>query len=421
MKKIAYLFFLLSLTLLSKAQVPQRMTYQAVVRNANNELIVNQPIGIRISVLCASEYGQSVYVETHSVSTNSNGLFSLQIGGGEVVIGNIDTINWGDNVYFLKNEVDPAGGNNYSITTTQQLLSVPYALYAKTADNVLNLPETIATKSYVDSLIGALLFRIDSLHNIIIPQGGLNGTFSVSSTKVVRFSKGCLQYKTAGSHMTAEGDSSQGIWRFAEHQYDIIDSISNTNHNSWFDAFCWGTSGYNNMNPAMTSENNGDYPNEVTSIANTYYDWGVYNAISNGGNTPNMWRTPSAEEWDYLINTRPGATAKKGFATIDTVIGLVILPDNWSQPTNTTFVPVSANDAYTANVYSITQWELMEENGAVFLPLGEGYASLTSTSASGPFYRPLWIVNNSIHIGSGASYVLWKYNRSRIRLIRDIE
>jgi hypothetical protein len=118
------------------AQAPSRMSYQCVVRNNLGNLVVNSTIGIRVSVLQTSASGPSVYTETHSATTNANGLASIQIGAGVVVSGTFSSIAWGSASYFLKTETDPAGGTNYQISGVTQLLSVPYALYAaKTGDN----------------------------------------------------------------------------------------------------------------------------------------------------------------------------------------------------------------------------------------------------------------------------------------------
>src|SRR5690554_2619759 len=91
---------------------------------------------MQISILEGSANGTVVYTETQTPTTNDNGLVSIQIGGGE----DFDEIDWANGVYFIKTETDPSGGTNYSISGTSQLLSVPYALHAKTADSVTGLP-----------------------------------------------------------------------------------------------------------------------------------------------------------------------------------------------------------------------------------------------------------------------------------------
>ena len=111
------------------AQSPQKMSYQAVIRNSTNQLVVNHAVGMQISILQGSATGTIVYAETITPTTNANGLVAVEFGGG---VG-FDTITWVNGPYFIQTETDPAGGTNYTITGTSQLLSVPFALYAKTS------------------------------------------------------------------------------------------------------------------------------------------------------------------------------------------------------------------------------------------------------------------------------------------------
>lgn len=115
------------------AQAPAGFSFQAVVRDTNDELLSDTPVGLRISILQGSINGAAVYVETHSTSTNANGLVSLQVGAGTVQSGSLATIDWGSGPYFIKSETDPNGGTNYTIAGTQQMMSVPYALFAANA------------------------------------------------------------------------------------------------------------------------------------------------------------------------------------------------------------------------------------------------------------------------------------------------
>ena len=136
MKKFTVLIVMLLLCVGSLfAQVPEKFNYQAVVRNASNALVTNAQVGVRVSILQGSAAGSAVYVETHTATTNANGLLTLEIGGGTVQQGAFAGIDWANGPFFLKTEIDPAGGSNYTIISTQQLLSVPYALYAETAGN----------------------------------------------------------------------------------------------------------------------------------------------------------------------------------------------------------------------------------------------------------------------------------------------
>jgi len=112
------------------AQAPQKMSYQAVIRNSSGTLITSTPVGMKISVLQGSATGTVSYSETQTPSTNDNGLVSIEIGSGTPVIGTFAGINWAAGPYFIKSETDPTGGTTYSIVGTTQLLSVPYALFS---------------------------------------------------------------------------------------------------------------------------------------------------------------------------------------------------------------------------------------------------------------------------------------------------
>jgi uncharacterized protein (TIGR02145 family) len=136
MKKFYFtsLVLLLGMTFFSfvaNAQAPQSMSYQTVIRNSSNVLLTNTLVGIKISVLQGSASGTAVYAETQTTTTNANGLASMMIGAGTTVTGIFAGINWANGPYFIKIETDPVGGNNYSITDTQQCQSVPYGLYGE--------------------------------------------------------------------------------------------------------------------------------------------------------------------------------------------------------------------------------------------------------------------------------------------------
>jgi hypothetical protein len=137
MKKIITLIAVLS-SLMSMAQAPNLLSYQAVVWDGSNNLVVSSSIGMQISILQGSVSGSAVYEETHSATSNANGLVSVEIGAGSVVSGDISTIDWSAGPYFLKTETDPLGGTTYTITGTTQLMSVPYALHAESATNISN-------------------------------------------------------------------------------------------------------------------------------------------------------------------------------------------------------------------------------------------------------------------------------------------
>ena len=135
MKRIFTIAAALIMTASVWAQSPEKMSYQAVIRDASNVLVATQAVGMQISILQTTATGTAVYVETQNPTTNANGLVSLEIGTGTVVSGDFTTIDWANGTYFIKTETDPTGGTTYTITGTSQLMSVPYAMYAKTSGN----------------------------------------------------------------------------------------------------------------------------------------------------------------------------------------------------------------------------------------------------------------------------------------------
>jgi uncharacterized protein (TIGR02145 family) len=174
-------------SLQATAQAPQRMSYQSVLRNSSNALLVNTAVGIKISVLQGSTAGNAVYTETQTATTNANGLLSLQIGAGTADLtsitipdsvtsigndafttGTFAGINWANGPYFIKTETDPAGGSNYTITGTQELLSVPYALSAKTAENGITTAQANAITAQANA-ITAMQAQITALQAQVAP------------------------------------------------------------------------------------------------------------------------------------------------------------------------------------------------------------------------------------------------------------
>jgi len=131
--KAIFLLFMIQSIIISDplaAQVPQKMSYQAVITDTADVPLINTLLGMRISILQGSPIGTLSYRETHTPTTNSNGLVSLEIGGGTPVSGTMAGIVWSNGPYFVKTETDPTGGTNYTIIGTSELLSVPFAFYS---------------------------------------------------------------------------------------------------------------------------------------------------------------------------------------------------------------------------------------------------------------------------------------------------
>jgi len=139
MKKIILLIIaIVTFSLSSFGQAPEGFKYQAVVRDAGNTILNNQAVGMRITIQQGSIGGTTVYQETFAPTTNAYGLVNLEIGSGSVVSGTFATIDWSAGPYFMETAVDVTGGTSYAVMGTSQLMSVPYALHANTAENVIN-------------------------------------------------------------------------------------------------------------------------------------------------------------------------------------------------------------------------------------------------------------------------------------------
>ena len=134
-KLILSIVAIATIAITSFGQAPEGFKYQAVVRDAGNTILNNQAVGMRMTIQQASIGGTTVYQETFAPTTNSYGLVNLEIGSGTVVSGDFTTIDWANGPYFIETAVDITGGTNYSVMGTSQLMSVPYALYAKTSGN----------------------------------------------------------------------------------------------------------------------------------------------------------------------------------------------------------------------------------------------------------------------------------------------
>ena len=168
MKKILLFFVaIMAMILVAEAQAPERFSYQSVIRDAAGNLVANEPVGVRVSILQYSPDGSAVYCETHNRATNANGLVTMEIGAGTVVSGSFSNIDWASGPYFLKIETDVNGGTNYTLAGTQQMLSVPYALYAAASGNGEGVSQTD---------FQALVGRVDSLAQIIANMNGGSGS-----------------------------------------------------------------------------------------------------------------------------------------------------------------------------------------------------------------------------------------------------
>lgn len=167
MKLTLALVLFVTVTLSVFAQSPEKMSYQAIIRAQDNSLVSNSNISIQIIVHQGSISGSNVYQEEHAVTTNTNGLASLEIGTGRIVSGNFSSIAWDKGPYFIETRVDVQGGSNYDIIGVTQLLSVPYALHAKTAERLVGTNSSNPYQALVVPFTASRSIASSDVHNII--------------------------------------------------------------------------------------------------------------------------------------------------------------------------------------------------------------------------------------------------------------
>ncbi len=237
-------FVLLFSPLFLSAQSPELMSYQAVVRDAGSNLVKNSQVGMRISILQGAANGSSVYEEEYTVTTNANGLVSLEIGSASQgatsaslknsqvtsntsVSGGFSAIDWADGSYFIKVETDPTGGTNYTITGVSQLLSVPYALHAKSASNVkFTDGDDVADAAYTKGNVG--IGTASPIGKLDVLTAGWTNSFVISHptlghTNIIQASDGLL-FKNSNAT-----DNSVAYGFRSSSDTHLIDIVSNGN------------------------------------------------------------------------------------------------------------------------------------------------------------------------------------------------
>ena len=190
------IILLILLPLFAFSQAPQKINFQSILRNTNGEVVANKAVSLKISILSGSINGISVYSETHTKTTDASGLISLQIGNGTVINGPFSAILWGNAAYFIKLEADFNGGSNYVFLGTQELMSVPYALYASKTDTaVLNLTNRFNSKVNISDTASMLTNYRNGLNNKLNTSDtffmlsnywtGLNNKVNISDTSTM--------------------------------------------------------------------------------------------------------------------------------------------------------------------------------------------------------------------------------------------
>jgi hypothetical protein len=237
MKKLVLSLITMLTVLSGMAQAPNMFKYQAVARNTAGDLIANQTVSFEISILQNSSGGSPVYTETHVATTNQHGLVNLNVGGGAVTFGTFSTIDWGAAIYFIQVKMDPLGGSAYVLMGSSQLLSVPYALNAKTVSSidwsdVTNVPADLADgddnsgSADWSTLTGKPAGFSDNVDNDVI--AGL--TCSINQIALYNGSSWVCTtyYPTTGQTSASVFGTAQAVAFFTTTTYTLIPGLTQT-------------------------------------------------------------------------------------------------------------------------------------------------------------------------------------------------
>lgn len=358
MRKLFTILVAVLLTATVWAQSPEKMSYQAVIRDASDNLITDTQIGMQISILQGSASGTAVYVETQVPTTNANGLVSLEIGAGTVESGDFATIDWANGPYFIKTETAvEAPLTTYTITGTSQLLSVPYALHAKTAETVTGgITETDPVYSAWDKTTGISITesQISDLGNYIetetdpsVPIGTQigemqywNGTAWV--TVAATENEGATLQMIGGIPTWVGGTpptpnvtnpTTGEIWMDRNLGASQV-ATSSTDANAYGDLYQWGRAadGHESRTSATTSTNataTSAVPNDGNAWDGFFitegsypYDWltpqddNLWQGVSGTNNPcPSGYRLPTEAEWEAERTSWSSNNAAGAFAS----------------------------------------------------------------------------------------------------------
>ena len=298
------------------AQTPEKMSYQAVIRDSDDNLIVNTSVGMQISILEGSASGTEVYVERQFPTTNNNGLVSIEIGSSDatVVSGDFTTIDWSTGIYFIKSETDLNGGSSYTITGTSQLLSVPYALHAKSADTVSGEIAETDPSVPTGKQIGEMQYW-DGKKWVTISAG--------NEGQVLIFESGVPIWKTPG---VVENPTTGKIW-MDRNLGALRVAASSTDADAYGDLYQWGRAGDGHQlrttdTTRTTSSSDTPFYGVFITVNSNPYDWRspqndtLWQGVNGTNNPcPGGYRLPTEAEWEAERTSWSSNDAAGAFAS----------------------------------------------------------------------------------------------------------
>jgi formylglycine-generating enzyme required for sulfatase activity len=382
-KKLSFIIASMLFALCVQAQAPQKFSYQTVVRNASNLLLVGQTVSIKISILQDSANGSVVYAETHVPQTNANGLATLEIGGGTLLSGNFANINWANGPFFVKTETDPNGGNNYTITNTSQLLSVPYALYAAKAPDQQQLTVSLTGDTLYLQNGGFVIIPGISAANNGNSSNPLNietalipaGTFTMGSPttepqretyevqhQVTLSAYRMSKYETSNAQfaafLNAKSIGSNGLYALGAYPTQVLIYADTTYGLTWS-----GTQ----WQPVAGKEN---FP--VVNV--TWYGATEFATYAGG-------RLPTEAEWEYACRGNTTSAFSTGACLNNTQANY-----NWTYPLSgcSNTITTYPGQTQAINSYSPNAFGLYNMHGNVWEWCSDWYGTYSTTAQTNP-------------------------------------
>jgi uncharacterized protein (TIGR02145 family) len=351
---ILFLFFSM-IHVIGFGQAPDLISYQAIIRNSNNELVSNVSVGTRISILRGSAADVLLYQEEHNVKTNLNGLIYLNIGSGAPLVGTMSGIDWSKGPFYVKSETDPTGGKNYTLVVVSQLLSVPFSIYAKSAEKVTGP-----------------LTELDPLFNASISKGITAVDTAYWNKKLSSFMESDPLFNASVAKGITAADTA--LWNS---ESDPLFSVSISNGITAVDTAYWNKklSSFTESDPIFNASIAKGITAADTALWNSESD-PLFNASIAKGITAAdtaLWNS----EYDPLFN----ASIAKGITAGDT--------SSWNQKVG---LPQTGNNAGDILFWNGTAWVKIQQGlpgQGLFLSqtgipvwAGPAYATLTTTAAT---------------------------------------
>jgi uncharacterized protein (TIGR02145 family) len=428
------------------SQAPQKINFQSILRNTNGEVVANKSVSLKISILSGSISGLTVYSETHLKITDASGLISLQIGNGTVLGGVFANIAWGDFPHFIKLEADFNGGSNYVVLGAQELMNVPYALYAsKTDTSSLNLVNRFNSKvniSDTSNMLNPYLRKSDVIvsvendpvFNSSIAKGitRIDTAYWNKKLNIIDTSSMLLNYRTGLNQKVSNADTSsmlinylrksdalildlQNQLRLVQNHFKIQDIDGNT-----YNTITIGNQRWMAENLRVSRYRNGDIISLRTSNEWTYeeigwrnwfnndsatyeiphgklYNW--YSANDNRGICPSGWHIPSKGEWQILSEFLGGIMIAGGKMKI-------IGTSHWNYP-NVGATNESGFSAYPSGARYGTQFQYFGTN-AFFWSSSPAYSN-------GAWYLNIYSSGEGVEI-----HAMYMNQETSVRCLKDL-